>query len=110
MLRLLALIAALFALILPLFLPRSMRHAKAGMKTSAAAGSRGGGLFRGLLLALLPYLPRLLAMLFGAMKKPACNRCGKPVNKGDTTCKHCGNVLTDVRYTVQKATAHEAPS
>ncbi len=110
MLRLLALIAALFALILPLFLPRSMRHAKAGMKASKATGFRSGGFLRGLLVSLLPYLPRLLAMLFGAMKKPTCNRCHKPVNKGDTTCKHCGNVLTDVRYSVQKATAQQAQS
>lgn len=110
MLRLLALVAALFALILPLLLPRSMRHAKTGMKASQAAGFRSGGILRGLVVALLPYLPKLLGMLFGAMKKPTCSRCRKPVNKGDTTCKHCGNVLTDVRYSVQKGTAHKAPS
>jgi hypothetical protein len=111
MLRLLALIAALLALALPLFLPRSMRGAmKGAAQTKAPNGGRlgrglGGTVFRLVSMVLAPLMPRLLAMLFNKLKKPTCNRCRKVVRAGDTTCSHCGNVLSEVRYTVHKAQA-----
>lgn len=100
MLRLLALFAAVFALVLPLFLPRTVRRGGPGEprqgrpgaagQTWGRSGMKGTGISRWVLALLRKTLP------------PTCNRCGMPVKRGASTCSHCGNVLGEVKYSVNR--------